>query len=97
MGKPPDAAATLHYQVDHLIRLQLETDEINHLLRLRLENLAGEELRIQLREDGELMHSARLPAAAPPVELTANLARTIALIIADEAGDIRYEAPLGVD
>ena len=97
MGKPPDAEAVRCYQLDHLIRLQLETDETNQLLRLRLENLAGVALRIQLREDSELMHSAPLPAAGPPVELTANLARTVVLLIADEAGDIRWEMPLGVD
>ena len=97
MGKPPDAEAVQCYQLDHLIRLQLETDETNQLLRLRLENLAGVALRLQLREDGELMHSAPLPAAGPPVELTANLARTVVLLIADEAGDIRWEMPLGVD
>lgn len=97
MGGAPSASpwdTATHYDLDETLRLRLWVDEANGLLHLRLECRADLDLRVQLQEDGETVQTARLRPDAPPVELSADLAKTSELLVSTAQGELRYRLPL---
>lgn len=97
MGGAPSASpwdTATHYDLDETLRLRLWMDEANGLLHLRLECRADLDLRVQLQEDGETVQTARLRPDAPPVELSADLAKTSELLVSTAQGELRYRLPL---
>jgi hypothetical protein len=97
MGGAPSASpwdTATHYDLDETLRLRLWVDEVNGLLHLRLECRADLDLRVQLQEDGETVQTARLRPDAPAVELSADLAKTSALLVSTAQGELRYRLPL---
>lgn len=91
-ASPWDTAT--HYDLDETLRLRLWVDEANRLLYLRLECRADLDVRVQLQEDGETVQTATLRPDAPPVELSADLAKTSELLVSTARGELRYRLPL---
>ncbi len=92
-GASPWDTAT-HYDLDQTLRLRLWVDEANRLLHLRLECRADLDLRVQLREDGETVQTARPRPDTPSVELSANLDKTCELLVSNAQGESLYRLPL---